>query len=200
MNKIAANRKPWDSRLARFLIRPLKNSRVTPNHITTLGLITGLAAGALYASGEGGLANVGALLFMLSALIDHADGELARFAGKSSKFGSYYDQIVGVVNYVALFVGIGLGLRFQGLGALGLPLGIIAGISVGVILALRIELEKRRGEDTQPSFAGFEMDDIMYCVGPVTWIGGLKPFLIAASIGAPVFALWVLWQLGHRAR
>jgi hypothetical protein len=64
-------------------------------------------------------------------------------------------------------------------------------------LALRLELEKRTGENTQPRFAGFEMDNIMYCVGPVTWIGGLTLFLIAACIGAPMFLLWVLWQLGR---
>jgi archaetidylinositol phosphate synthase len=200
MNETASIRTPWDRRLTRFLIRPLKNSRITPNHITTLGLITGLAAGALYATGERGLANLGALLFMLSLLIDHADGELARFAGKSSKLGHYYDQIAGFINYLALFAGIGFGLRFQGLGAWGPPLGIIAGISVAIILALRLELAKRTGQNTQPSFAGFEMDNILYCVGPVTWVGGLKPFLIAACIGAPMFALWVLWQLGRADR
>jgi archaetidylinositol phosphate synthase len=190
-------RKPWDRRLTRFLIRPLKNSSITPNHITTLGLTAGLAAGALYATGERSLANLAGVLYMLSLLIDHADGELARLAGKSSKFGYYYDQIVGFINFVALFVGIGLGLRSHELGEWGLRLGIIAALSVVTILALRLELEKRTGQNTQPSFAGFEMDNIMYCVGPITWIGGLKPFLIAACIGAPMFVLWVLCQLGR---
>ena len=190
-------RKPWDRRLTCFLIRPLKNSPITPNHITTLGLAAGLAAGALYATGERSLANVAGALFMLALLLDHADGELARLAGKSSKFGYYYDQIVGFINFVALFAGIGVGVRSEGLGEWGLPLGIVAALSVVTILALRLELEKRTGQNTQPSFAGFEMDNIMYCVGPVTWIGGLKPFLIAACVGAPMFLLWVIWQLGR---
>ena len=33
---------------------------------------------------------------------------------------------------------------------------------------------------------------------PVTWLGLLPPFVLAASIGAPVFALWV--ARGFRAR
>jgi hypothetical protein len=41
----AAVRRPWDARLARRLITPLKNSRVTPNTLTTvrLGLALSLA-------------------------------------------------------------------------------------------------------------------------------------------------------------
>ncbi len=35
----------------------------------------------------------------------------------------------------------------------------------------------------------------LYIVGPVTWLGGLVPFLIAACIGAPLFLLLVLWQV-----
>ena len=104
-------------------------------------------------------------LVHVSALIEHADGELARFAGKSSKFSSYYDQIVGVHQLPCAVRRNRLWTAFPRLGERGLPLGIIAEISVAIILALRIELEKRTGENTQPSFAGFEMDDILYCVG-----------------------------------
>jgi len=34
----------------------------------------------------------------------------------------------------------------------------------------------------------------MYLVGPVTWLGLLQPVLVLAGIGAPLFALLVLWQ------
>jgi hypothetical protein len=34
----------------------------------------------------------------------------------------------------------------------------------------------------------------MDLVGPVTWLGLLQPFLVLAGIGAPLFALFVLWQ------
>ena len=34
----------------------------------------------------------------------------------------------------------------------------------------------------------------MYLLGPITWLGLLQPFLILAGIGAPLFALLVLWQ------
>ena len=44
----------------------------------------------------------------------------------------------------------------------------------------------------QSSMAGFETEDILYLLPLVTVFNGLTPFLVAASIGAPLFALWVI--------
>ena len=187
----------WDQRLARALVRPLAGTPVHPNHLTTLGLACGLAAAALFATGEARAADWAALLFILAEFIDHADGELARLAGKTTRLGCYYDRTTAAINYVALFTGIGVGLRNGELGEWTVAMGIAAGIAVAVILVLRFEIERRRGKDTfrRPTFAGFEIEDVMYLVGPITWSGGLLPFLVAASLGAPLFALWILWPL-----
>ncbi|MDQ2693954.1 MAG: CDP-alcohol phosphatidyltransferase family protein [Pseudomonadota bacterium] len=191
--------KPWDSRIALTLVRPLRHSRLTPNHITTLSLAAGLGAGALFALG-GPAAHGGAVLYMLAALLDHADGEFARLTGKTSLFGHRYDQAAGAISYVALFAGIGIGLRDE-LGGWGLPLGIIAGVAVTLITTLRFELERRAGRNAigQPTVAGFEIEDILYLIGPVTWLGGLPPFLVAAGIGAPLFAVWVVWEYRRKS-
>ncbi len=193
---------PWDHRLARLLVRPLASSRVHPNHLTALGLILGLAAAVLFAQGDPGLANLAAALYMAAIFMDHTDGELARLTGKTSTFGHYFDHAVAVTNYVALFIGIGLGLGESALGAWAMPMGLLAGISVGAIFAGRFYIEERFGHDLvrQQSFAGFEIEDTLYIIGPVTWLGGLEPFLIAAGIGAPLFLAVVLWQIAKAAR
>jgi hypothetical protein len=54
--------KPWDARAAYFLVRPFKDSWVTPNHFTTLRLMAGLGSGAVFASGH--WPNLGAGLFV----------------------------------------------------------------------------------------------------------------------------------------
>ena len=184
---------PWDQRLARVLVRPLRHSRVTPNGITTLALILGLLSAWLYAQG-GSAAHVGGVLFMLACLFDHADGELARMTGRTSTFGHYYDLIADALVLSALFVGIGAGL-----GASALPLGVLAGGAVLLIVLLRLEFERRAGKSAtrQPNLLGFELQDLMYLLGPVTWLGGLEPFLLLAAIGAPLYALLVLWSFGR---
>ncbi len=106
----SARGEPWDQRLARRMVRPLAASPVTPNHITALSLAAGLAAAACYAAG-GAAVHWGGLLIIASMLADHADGELARISGRTSRFGHYLDYISDGVVTVALFVGIGVGLR-----------------------------------------------------------------------------------------
>src|SRR5271154_4372596 len=83
--------RPWDARLARLLVEPLKDTRVTPNHLTTVRLAVGLAAAAAFLPGTYGWSNVAALLLVLSNFLDHTDGELARISGKSSRIGHLYD-------------------------------------------------------------------------------------------------------------
>src|SRR5712672_4688300 len=82
---------PWDARLARILVTPLKDSWVTPNHLTTVRLGVGLAASAAFLPGTYGWSNLAALLLVLSNFLDHTDGELARLSGKSSRIGHVYD-------------------------------------------------------------------------------------------------------------
>jgi hypothetical protein len=44
---------------------------------------------------------------------------------------------------------------------------------------------------------GFELEDVMYLVRPITWLDLLEPFVSLAGIGAPLFALAVF---GRRRR
>jgi phosphatidylglycerophosphate synthase len=60
--------------LARWLVTPLKDSWVTPNYLTTVRLLVGLAAAVAFARGTYGWSNLAALLLTLSNFLDHTDG------------------------------------------------------------------------------------------------------------------------------
>jgi phosphatidylglycerophosphate synthase len=186
---------PWDQRLAHALLQPLLATRITPNQITTLSLAVGWLAAWLYAQG-GAAIHLGAVCFVLSFWLDHADGELARMTGRTSSFGHYYDLAAGGVVLIALFVGIGVGLRDGALGTWSVGLGGAAGLATAATFILRMELERRAGKAAtrQPNLLGFELEDVMYLLGPITWLGLLQPFLVVAGLGTPLFALLVLWQ------
>ncbi len=198
MPALARIEPPWDQRLARLLVGPLRHSPVTPNAITTLTLILGLLAAWLLAQG-GDASHLGAALFVLACLLDHADGELARLTGRASTFGHYYDLITDALVMTALFVGIGVGLGADVHGAATVSLGLIAGGAVALAVLLRLELERRAGKAAvrQANLFGFEAQDLLYLVGPATWLGGLEAFLILAAVGAPLYALAALWGLGR---
>jgi hypothetical protein len=114
--------------------------------------------------------------------------------GRVSRFGHRYDLAAGGAVLVGLFVGMGLGVRDGPLGTWSLPLGIAAALATTTIFLARAELERRAGKAAvrQPNLLGFELEDVMYLVGPITWAGLVEPFLVLAGVGAPLFALLVL--------
>lgn len=186
----------WDARLARRLVTPLADTRITPNHLTTLRLAVGIAGAAALARGSFAWSNVGALLIVLSNFIDHTDGELARISGKSSKFGHFYDLASDAFVTIALFLCLGAGVALahgDGVLAQSTLLGGVAGIAVALIFYLRMRIESMAGKagTQQASAAGFETEDVLYLLPLVTLSQIVEPFLAAASIGAPLFAVWV---------
>ena len=189
--------RPWDARLARRLVTPLKDSRATPNHLTTIRLAVGLAAAAAFLPGTYGWVNIGALLLILSNFLDHTDGELARISGKSSRIGHIYDLASDTVVTILLFLAIGIGVGTRVGSLLQLPpavLGLVAGSAVALIFYLRMRIEELAGKaaSKQGSLAGFETEDVLYLLPLVTLFNGLTNFLVAAAIGAPLFAIWVI--------
>lgn len=198
---VAPRPRQYDARLARWFVTPLVNTRVTPNHLTTLRLIVGLACAWAFSQGGYAMANLGALLLVLSNFIDHTDGELARISGKTSKIGHYYDLASDAFVTVLLFGGIGMGVDAIAPGQYPLPvplsasaLGWIAGVAVALIFFLRMRIEDRVGKagTKQASVGGFETEDVLYLMPLVTLFDGTRGFLIAAAIGAPLFALLVV--------
>jgi phosphatidylglycerophosphate synthase len=199
-NNVAAPALPrtWDARLARHLVAPLKDTRITPNYLTTLRLFVGLIGAVCLARGGYKWSNAGALLIVVSNFLDHTDGELARISGKSSKLGHYYDLASDALITVALFLCMGIGIASRGEAWPTAPvlLGGIAGVAVALIFFVRMRIEALAGKagTQQASAYGFETEDVLYLLPLVTLAHGIAPFIVTASIGAPLFALWVVFD------
>lgn len=186
----------WDQKLAQILVRPLAATPVHPNHLTALSFVFGLSAAILFAFGGPVLPHVAAGVFMFATFLDHTDGELARLAGKTSEFGRRFDSVVNASNHTMLFIGIGIGLSAGDLGTGALILGFAAGLCNPLILILRIGLENRHGAKAvaHPSYGGFEIEDFIYLIGPVTWLGGLEYFFLAYGFGSFGYLGWTVWE------
>lgn len=176
----------WTHLLARRAIRPLLGTAVTPNHLTTGRLLTGVAACAAIALGTPAGAGVGGALWLVSAFLDRADGELARVGNMMSAAGHRYDFLVDNGVNALFFVAAGIGVRHGWLGAWAVPLGLLAGASM-VTVGLWSEMLERRsppGTKAYGGAAGFDPDDALYLMGPLAWLGWLAPIVLGASIGA----------------
>lgn len=185
---------PLDKRMAAALAKRLRSLPISPNVITALGLMAGLAGAALFAEGERAAASWGGALFILAMFFDHLDGELARVSQKTSRFGHYFDRVTAAVVYTTTFIGIGVGQQAGTLGSWALYLAVMAGISIGLIFTVRNVVESRHGHHAieQPSAGGFEIEDSLYLVGPIAWLDALSPLLVAAGAGAPAYLLFTL--------
>ncbi|MDH3473746.1 MAG: CDP-alcohol phosphatidyltransferase family protein [Rhodospirillales bacterium] len=186
---------PYDQRLARHLIRPLAAVRVHPNAVTAMSLFLALAAAWLYATGDEAAANWAGGLFVLARFLDHVDGELARLTGKTSKFGYYFDYLTGALSFGALFLGIGIGLSAGWLEGWSIALGAAAAALAVVSAVLNVTQDRLKhlaeGEAVgYPAYGGFELEDGIYLIAPITWLGLIMPFFLAATVGAIVYTLW----------
>jgi phosphatidylglycerophosphate synthase len=197
--------RPWDARLARRLVAPLKDSRVTPNHLTTARLCVGLAAAAAFLPGTYGWSNLAALLLILSNFLDHTDGELARMSGKSSRIGHVYDLASDATVTILLFIALGWGAGENAATPPQVPpvtLGLVAGCAVALIFFLRMRIEDMAGKAAgqQASLGGFETEDVLYLLPLVTLSNAVMPFLLAAALCAPLFAVWVVMDYRRALR
>jgi phosphatidylglycerophosphate synthase len=188
----------WTHKAARWCILPLVDTRITPNHLTWVRLATGVCACAMFAHGAREWANWGGWMWLVSAFLDRADGELARVSGKTSVWGHKLDCFSDTFVTSLFFVGIGVGLRDSTLGTWAIAMGLAAGTGVltAELLAEVIDRAKSdTGEKAYPGFAGFDFDDVLYLFAPVVWLGWHPAFLVGASVGAPAFALFTWSRL-----
>ena len=196
------SRNTWIHRIVRPGVRPLLGTGVTPNHLTTLRLVTGVAAAVALALGTPEGRAWGGALLLVSILLDRADGELARLGGQSGAWGHKYDLISDASCNFLVFLGIGVGLRGHSFGLWAVVMGLIAGIAITIILllALRMEALKGQGAADFKGAAGFDPDDAMLIVPLVIWLGWSEALIAAACVGAPVFALYAYLRLRRRLR
>ena len=193
----------WIHRVARACVAaPLAGTRVTPNHLTALRLVLGLATAAAFASGERGLVLAGCAVFLVSMLLDRADGELARITGRTSRFGHVFDIATDAVCDCLVLVAIGIGARHGVFGGWAIAMGLLGGVSVAGILLALLHVETRRGAGTVvfSGPAGFDPDDTMVLI-PIALAADLADWLLLASaLTAPIVALVLVPDLLRAAR
>lgn len=94
--------------VAAIAVGLLSRLPVTPNQVTVLSGVVGLAAGwtiAVSPVGRWWQVPLGGLLLFASVVLDCADGQLARLRGQSSMAGRMLDGVVDVFPTAAVFVG-----------------------------------------------------------------------------------------------
>ena len=97
----------WLRAQARGITQPvarvLHRWGVHPNLVTLLGFLGCAGAAVVVALGR---ARLGGALLILAASLDAFDGALARFAGRDSRFGAFFDSTLDRLSDSAVILGI----------------------------------------------------------------------------------------------
>ena len=178
----------WTHLLARRAIRPLLGTGVTPSHLTTVRLLTGVAACVLVALGTAEGRWWGGSMWLLSAFLDRADGELARVGNMMSAAGHRYDYYVDNGINALFFVAAGFAVRAGWLGPWAIPLGLLGGITMLVCgwWSELLEARSPAGTKAYSGVAGFDPDDALYLLGPLAWLNWLSPVVVGTAVAVPV--------------
>ena len=151
----------------------LRRTRLTPDHLTVVGLVVALLAAI--AIGLGWHA-VGLLLVILAALPDLLDGALAKASNTSSQRGAFFDSVIDRVTDALLFGGVAWHFASEESAHLALlPMAVALMSSV-------ISYERAKAESLGLSAKGGIMERaeriILLCLGllfpviliPIMWI------------------------------
>lgn len=105
---------PLASRLVR-LVAPYRS--VTPNRLTMMAFVLGVAAAACFAQQDYPWLIIGAVLFHLSFVIDCMDGKIARLNGTGSVFGAWLDYVFDRLRVLVCTIAL-MGGQFDKTGSL----------------------------------------------------------------------------------
>ncbi len=195
-----------DKYFNRYLSRPitvvLARTPVTPNQVTVVSGLIGIAAGVSIGLGGYWNAVMGALLLQLSVVFDDVDGELARLKRLFSDCGEMLDNTMDTVTHLAVFAGIAVSVsRTHGIeGVLWPGALLLSGVVVTFGLVTYLERRVFGDRDENPVMRRLQSyvellsgRDSSVIVLLFALAGRLDWFLHGAAIGAHVFWISVLW-------
>src|SRR6266704_3333109 len=111
------------------IARALEPTGISADQVTLWCILIGLVAGHLFLYRDPWVNAIGFLVFILSDVLDSADGQLARLRGTSTRFGRSLDGIGDHLRFVNLYVHLAIRLMLAGWHWYGLLLAALAGLS-----------------------------------------------------------------------
>jgi CDP-diacylglycerol---glycerol-3-phosphate 3-phosphatidyltransferase len=156
----------------------LRKTKLTPDHLTIVGLVVG--AGAAVAVGSGRL-RLGLILVILAALPDLLDGALAKASNSSSQRGAFFDSTVDRITD-ALLLG-GLAYYFAVYEDPRLAVLPFAVSSVSSVISYQRAKAESLGLDAKGGLMERAERIVVLCIGLL-----IEPWVDGALI-------WILWGM-----
>jgi phosphatidylglycerophosphate synthase len=206
----------FDRHISLAISRSLLGTPISPNMMTILSSLVGLAGTSLFLIHTWGAHMAGAVLVWLHSVLDGCDGELARIRFQESALGSDIDFWGDNLVHVSLFGCLAVGFARADQNILPLLAGAVAtaGILGSALLVYRQRLARRRGPAVEPAPPPdepaqnsllarvetiLEQRDFIYLLLVLAYFGYTYEFMWAGAVGVMLFFALML-HLGKADR
>ena len=186
--------------LGRPLSKLLVRTPISPNQVSIVSILIGLASAWFFARGN---FITGALVFQLCAIIDCVDGDLARALFKQSRLGKWLDLGGDQVVHFSVFAAIGIGVARLDPSVPALALGASAALGVLLCFAVIVRALRQpaaqRGPLLNKLLDATANRDFSVLLLALAIFGRMDLFLWMAGIGIHVFWIALLALQSGRA-
>lgn len=156
----------------------LRKTKLTPDHLTFVGLVVGAAAAVAVGSGR---LRLGLVLVILAALPDLLDGALAKASNSSSQRGAFFDSTVDRITDAFLLGGIAYYFAERGDPRLAvLPFAVS---SVSSVISYQRAKAESLGLDARGGLMERAERIVVLCIGLL-----IEPWLEGSL-------MWILWGM-----
>ena len=194
----------FERKLSMAVTRRLVDTTVTPNMMTVVSVVIGLAGAACFLSAAPAWQLTGALLFLAHSILDGCDGELARLKFMESRHGAVLDFWGDNIVHFAVFSAIAVGWARATHSAWPL---VVGGVAVAAAAGTAAFMFRRFVEDRATSgtwtarlIGAMSHRDFIYIVVVLSAFGLAHWFLIATAVGTPLFLALALVFLRNDGR
>jgi len=186
-------------KISGFITWLLVKTPVTPNQVTIISLILGIASAAFFSHGAHTYTIIAGLFYFISTVFDQCDGEVARYKQMTSDFGKTFDIIVDSIVNATITIGITIAIYKTNGSGLSIMAGLLAmtGIVISLLLTTYFSHENNNNTGTKEMLDRLNNKDFFYIIMLASVIfNQMIWFLLIMAIGTNIY--WIVHKIAHR--
>lgn len=195
-SKVKKEHDEYTVRIIKIMVRPLarfviKHTTITPNQVSILSLIVGIASLVFLVWGGYLFTIIGASLAFLYLVFDIIDGQIARVKGLTSKLGAWLDGILSFALIPLMLLATAVGLKTYSALLVGSFAALCFPLQFTFIYYYKAEIQNNTERITIPLPTRFHF--FRYIYGMIIFF----PLLLLSSIlNRTIYTLWFFATMG----
>ena len=182
-----------------FISGFLSRTPVTPNQVTIISLIFGIASAAFFSHGKHTYTIIAGVLYFVSTVFDQCDGEVARLKQMETEFGRKLDIIVDAIVNAVIVIGITIAVYTKIGSVLVIIAGIftMTGITISLLMATYFSHDSKIDTGAKEMLDKLNNKDFFYIIMLLSVIfNQMIWFLLIMAVGTNIY--WIVHKIAYR--